>query len=276
MTTVGEVFTNTQAAPTPLLSVGAADQRGVAFGGERDARAEGAFAGLFAAFPVSFSPCCAHVVPERVNTHAAPVPSLSSGRADQRGVCLGGQRHACAEFARAGLAAAAVSFSPCWVHFSARAREHPRRADCLRCRSGRRSARCCRRRRAPRLLPNSPAPVSPLPVSFSPCWVHVSARAREHPSGADAVLSVGPPISAVLPSEESATLAPNSPAPVSPPLSRELFALLGPFFARAREHPRRADFRRCRRRSADQRGVRLRRRAPRWRRIRPRRSRRRR
>ena len=27
--------------------------------------------------PVSFAPCCVHVVPERVYTHAAPTPPLS-------------------------------------------------------------------------------------------------------------------------------------------------------------------------------------------------------
>ena len=40
VTTVGAVFTNTHVAPTARLSVGAARERGVAFGGERHAEAE--------------------------------------------------------------------------------------------------------------------------------------------------------------------------------------------------------------------------------------------
>ena len=44
--TVGEVLTNTHAAADVLVVAGAADQRGVAFGGQRHACAEVAFADL--------------------------------------------------------------------------------------------------------------------------------------------------------------------------------------------------------------------------------------
>ena len=47
--TVGAVFTNTHPAPTSLVVAEAPDQRRVAFGGERDAVAELAFADLSAA-----------------------------------------------------------------------------------------------------------------------------------------------------------------------------------------------------------------------------------
>src|SRR5438094_140237 len=58
--------------------------------------------------------------------------------------------------------------------------------------------------------PNSTrAPISSAPVSFEPCWVQVEPeRVNTHAAPGP---SSGPPTSAVLPSEESATLAPNLP-----------------------------------------------------------------
>ena len=204
---------NTQAAPLRAVVARRADQRGVAVGGERDARAEPAFPEL-SPVPVSFGPCWLQTPPERVNTHAAPLASLSSPAADQRRVAVGGERDEHAEFA------------------------------------------CCR---------SSP------PVSFAPCWLQTPPERVNTHAAPVAVSSSGPPISAVLPSAESATLVPNSPSPVSP-RAGELCALLGPGRARAREHPRRA-------RAgvvagaADQRRVAVGRRAPRCSRIRLRRSR---
>jgi hypothetical protein len=67
------------------------------------------------------------------------------------------------------------------------------------------------------LPPNAPFPTSPPPVSFAPCWTHA---VPERPNAQAAPLtgsSLGPPIRAVLPSAESATLRPNSPMPISPP-----------------------------------------------------------
>ena len=64
----------------------------------------------------------------RVNTHAAPTLPLSARAADQGGVPVRRQRHAEAEPAGAGLAAAgqlAALLRP----GGARAGEHPRRAD---------------------------------------------------------------------------------------------------------------------------------------------------
>ena len=61
------------------------------------------------------------------------------------------------------------------------------------------------------LRPNRPLPVSPLPVSFVPCLFPGGARTREHPCRPEpALLSPGPPIRAVLPSPDSATLEPKT------------------------------------------------------------------
>ena len=45
-----------------------------------------------APLPVSFAPCCVQLVPERVNTHAAPTKLVVADAADQRGVPVGRQR----------------------------------------------------------------------------------------------------------------------------------------------------------------------------------------
>ena len=189
----------------------AADQGGVAVGGQRHAHAETGPGLPVSSLAVSFGPCWVQVEPERVNTHAAPTPLLSSGppiravlpsadsatlspndagpglvaggelwallgpgrararehprrpdarrcrcpAADQGRVAVSGQRHAVAELAGSGL----VAGGELWALLGpgrARAREHPRRPD-PRCRSGRRSGPCCRRRTAPR----SSRPVEP-------------------------------------------------------------------------------------------------------------------
>src|SRR5665213_4499669 len=62
------------------------------------------------------------------------------------------------------------------------------------------------------LLPNEPAPISPLPVSCVPCWVHVAPERVKTHTAPTRPFSSGAPTSAVLPSEDSATLWPNSPS----------------------------------------------------------------
>ena len=76
-------------------------------------------------------------------------------------------------------------------------------------------------------------------MSFEPCWVQVEPE-RVNTHAAPAPCCRGPPISAVLPSEDSATLKPKL-AVAGLAAARELWALLGPGRARAREHPRRTD-----------------------------------
>src|SRR5205085_1822481 len=65
--------------------------------------------------------------------------------------------------------------------------------------------------------PNRPLPVSPPPVSLGPCCSHVDPERVKTQAAPTLPLSAGPPTSAVLPSAESATSAPNSPFPISSP-----------------------------------------------------------
>src|SRR5262249_57177676 len=66
------------------------------------------------------------------------------------------------------------------------------------------------------LRPSWAAPLAPLPASLAPCWLHFSlARVNAHTAPAPE-LSSGPPMTAVLPSEDSATPEPKCAAPLSP------------------------------------------------------------
>ena len=175
-----------------------------------------------------------------MNTHAAPTllrgrcgPPISAVLPSSR------ERHGEAEVGLRRARPPPVSFAPCWAQRRARAGEHPRRADARVVVGCRRSARCCRRPTARRAPPNSARPSSPPPVSFSPCWVQVAPERVNTHAAPTPFLSPGPPISAVLPSADSATLAPKSPF-AELAAAGELFALLGPRRARAREDPRRA------------------------------------
>src|SRR5262249_42453425 len=67
--------------------------------------------------------------------------------------------------------------------------------------------------------PNSAFPLSPLPVSLA-CCVQVPESVTPHAAPTSA-LSPGPPITAVLPAEESATASPKRIAPL-PPLAVSL------------------------------------------------------
>ncbi len=192
----------------------AADQRGVAVGGERDAVAEGAFAGSespspASSPPMSFSPCWVQVVPERVNTHAAPASRCLSGRRSARCSPVGGERHAVAEVALP-FSPAPVSFRPAGSRSSERVNTHA--APTPRCRRARRSARVRLRRR--QRDAGAEFAFAALFAAGELCALlgPGRARAREHPRRADAVVVGGPPISAVrLLSADSATLLPNSP-----------------------------------------------------------------
>ena len=145
---------NTHAAPSAVVVVGAADQRGVPVADSATLAPKL----VFAACRSSFGPCCVQVVPERVNTHAAPrVAAVVAGAADQRRVPVRRQRHAGAEPA---------------------------------------------------------GPLSPLAVSFGPCCVQVLPERVNTHAAPTPSLSSGPPISAVFPSADSATLTPK-PAPAA-------------------------------------------------------------
>src|SRR5437588_2271559 len=100
--------------------------------------------------PTSFDPCCAHVDPERANTHPAPVLLLS-----------------------------------CQPPISA-VPPSPDKAT---------------------LTPCSAAPTAPLPTSFDPCCDHVDPERENTHAAPVLLLSCQPPISAVPPSPDTATLA---------------------------------------------------------------------
>ena len=67
------------------------------------------------------------------------------------------------------------------------------------------------------LLPKKGMPTTPAPVSFSPCWVQVEPERVNTHAAPRSPLSPHPPIRAVLPSEDSATLEPKSASPIAPP-----------------------------------------------------------
>src|SRR5262249_37801236 len=71
------------------------------------------------------------------------------------------------------------------------------------------------------LKPNSAAPDSPPPSSFA-CWVQVEPERVKTHAAPFSVLFLGPPISAVLPLGDSATLKPWSCSPNPPPLPTSL------------------------------------------------------
>ena len=165
---------NTHAAPAQLLS--RRHRRSARCCHRRRApRCRRSLAALAA--PVSFSPCWVQVEPERVNTHAAPMPPSSPRAADQRGVAIGGERHADAETPPPFLSAAGELFALLGPG-RARAREHPRRPDfaSIGAAVGPPISAVLPSADSATLSPNSPSPVSPRPVSFSPCWMNGSIR----------------------------------------------------------------------------------------------------
>ena len=164
--------------------------------------------------PVSFEPCWVQVEPERVNTHAAPTLSLSKG--PPASATFPSLDSATLEpNCPAPVSPEPVSFDPCWVQVE------PERVNTHAAPTPPLSAEPPISAVPPSsdsatLAPNLPAPVSSEPVSFDPCWVQVEPERVNTHAAPRPPLSAGPPISAVLPSPDSDTLAPNWPAPVSP------------------------------------------------------------
>ena len=101
VSTVGDVFANAHPAPVSLLSVG--PPINAVLPSEESATLLPNPPSPLTSLPVSFAPCWVQVAPERVNTHAPPTLVLSAGPPIRRGIAVGGQRHAVAEFAFAGL-----------------------------------------------------------------------------------------------------------------------------------------------------------------------------
>src|SRR5207245_936854 len=114
----------------------------------------------------------------------------------------------------APVSSLAVSFEPCWVQGEP-ARGNTHAAPTLLLLAKPPISAVLPSEDNATLEPNWPAPVSSLAVSFCPCWVRGEpARVNTH-AAPTLLLSMKPPISAVLPSEDNATLRPNWPAPVS-------------------------------------------------------------
>src|SRR2546430_8354620 len=173
--------------------------------------------------PVSFEPCWVQVEPERVNTHAEPGPS--SGPPTSAVLPSEDSATLTPKLLRLRpLAPVPVSFGPCWAQVEPeRVNTHAAPVAPLSpgppirpvVPSGPPSAT---------FAPNSPADPSLLtsspPVSFDPCWLHVSDERVNTHAAPMPLLSPGPPISAVPAvglGDESATLAPNLPGNVFAP-----------------------------------------------------------
>src|SRR5689334_308471 len=162
--------------------------------------------------PVSFGPCWVQVEPERVNTHAAPMLLLSPPTGEPIKAVSPSEERATPYPKRAVMPSPAVSFGPCWVQVEPE-RVNTHAAPMLSLSPQPPIRAVLPSEESATLLPKFPSPLSSAPVSFGPCWVQVEPeRVNTHTAPA---LFAGPPIKAVLPSEESATLQPNSPVPLS-------------------------------------------------------------
>src|ERR1700686_967340 len=69
------------------------------------------------------------------------------------------------------------------------------------------------------LEPKRTSPTPPLPVSLGPCWLQVEPERVNTHAAPRSSLSVSPPMSAVLPSDERATALPKRPCTPLPPSS---------------------------------------------------------
>ena len=169
---------------------------------------------------MSFDPCCVHVEPVRVNTHAAPTVLLSRG--PPISAVPPSLDNATLEPNRPlPLAPEPVSLEPCWVQVE------PERVNTHAAPTPPLSERPPINAVFPSpdsatLQPNSPLPIAPEPVSLEPCWVQVEPERVNTHAAPTRPLSPGPPINAVFPSPDSATLEPKSALPLAPdPVSLE-------------------------------------------------------
>src|SRR5580765_1936999 len=159
--------------------------------------------------PTSFAPCCVHVVPLYVYTHAAPAPPLSSGPPT---MAVLPSPESATELPCCSMPTGLPTSFACWDHVSPlNANTHV----------------------APRLplsalpptmavfpsadiateTPCFAAPIAPVPTSFVPCWLHApEVRVNIHAAPA-LLLSRLAPTMAAFPSPEIATADP-CPAPI--------------------------------------------------------------
>ena len=206
--------TNTHAAPAPLLS---SEPPTSAVSPSPDSATLppcSAGSGLLTApEPMSFEPCWVQVVPERVNTHTAPAPPLSS-KPPTSAVLPSDDSATLLPWKAAPTAPVPTSFAPCWVQVvPERVNTHTAPAPPLSSKPP--TSAVLPSDDSATLLPWKAAPTAPVPTSFAPCWVQVvPERVNTHTAPAS-TSSAEPPTSAVFPSDDSATLIPKPPVPVS-------------------------------------------------------------
>src|SRR6516165_7610838 len=190
-----------------------------------------------ASLPTSFLPCCVQTPPPlRVNTHAAPVLPLSD-HPPTMAVLPSAESATDMPWRAFPTAPVPTSFLPCCVQVP------PLRVNT--------HAPSAPQPPTTAVLPSAesatdiPWPggnggsLAPLPTSLLPCCVQIlPLRVKTHAAPV-VLLSLGPPMMAVLPSEERATDAPwdHNPPPVFAGGANQLAALLRPGTAAAREHP---------------------------------------
>src|SRR5262249_23658901 len=160
-------------------------------------------------FAVSFDPCCVHVAPDRVNTHAAPTWLLSK-LPPIRAVLPSAE--SAVLFPKPGLPTKPVGTSagPCC------AQETPERTN-TNPEPGAPAAGARARAVSPSAESATlgPSAAPGLATVSLDCWVQVTPERMKAHTAPAPLLSPSPPISAVFPSAESAMPSPKSPAPIS-------------------------------------------------------------
>src|SRR5205807_508263 len=167
-----------------------------------------------APLPTSFDPCCDHVDPERENTHAAPVLLLSC-QPPISAVPPSPDKATLTPCSAAPTAPLPTSVGPCCDHVDPeRENTHAAPVLLLSCQPPISAVPPSPDKAT--LTPCSAAPTAPLPTSFDPCCDHVDPERENTHAAPVLLLSCQPPISAVPPSPDKATLTPCSAAPTAP------------------------------------------------------------
>src|SRR5262245_31978347 len=158
-----------------------------------------------ASLPTSFLPCCVQTPPLRVNTHAAPVLLLSD-HPPTMAVLPSAESATDMPWRSFPTAPVPTSFLPCWlqalplrVNTHAPSASHPPMMAVLP------SAESATDIPWPGRNGGSPAP---LPTSLLPCCVQTPPLRVNTHTAPVVLLSLGPPMMAVLPSADTATDAP--------------------------------------------------------------------
>src|SRR3954470_22976931 len=153
-------------------------------------------------------------MPERVKTHAAP-RSASSPSPPIRAVLPSPDSATLSPNAPVSTWPLPVSFAPCCVQLPPeRVKTHA--APTRESSDGPPTSAVVPSGDSATLQPNWPSPFSPVPVSFAPsCAQAPPERVNTHAAPAEPS-SPSPPIRAVFPSDDRATLMPNSAEPLAP------------------------------------------------------------